>query len=442
MENMIEIKNISKAFKVYQKKIDALKEYVHPLRKTYHQKFWALKNINLTVRRGEVIGIVGGNGSGKSTILKIISGILRPTQGEVVSQGEISSILELSSGFCMELTGSENIDQYLSVIEYPIEKRARLKEKIIEFSDLKSFIDQPIKNYSSGMKSKFAFSIHSMIDPEILILDEVLSVGDERFKQKSYEKMRSLISSGCTVLMVSHNLKSIREICTRAILMDQGELLYDGSPKKATTLYHILNNCPNESAYQSKRTTMIEAQDKSFKEILKLVNGDGENYIRLLQQEYDQDLDDTDVSISDLKFIASNGQEINQLVTGETYRIRCSIHFKKDFDNPCFRVSFKTLKNMWVSTVENDPADLTTSSIKQGDTISLESSFKCLFLNGTYTCNLDLLQWGQDEYDERHIINSKTRVFKVQSDHILWEKIVYLDQDISVQKVPAYKAAG
>ena len=193
-------------------------------RQVEYKDFWALKNVSFDVKRGEVIGLIGRNGAGKSTILKIISGILKPTEGSVYRGGGIVPMLELGSGFDYDLTGKENIYLNGAVLGYSKEFLESRYNDILEFSELGEFINTPIRNYSSGMLMRLAFSIATVVNPEILIVDEILSVGDENFQKKSHARMMELMAGGTTVLYVSHSIESIKKLCDRVIWLDHGEV--------------------------------------------------------------------------------------------------------------------------------------------------------------------------------------------------------------------------
>jgi ABC-2 type transport system ATP-binding protein len=202
-----------------------------------HDDFYALKDINLKVKKGDILGIIGSNGSGKSTLMKIVAGVTQPTIGSVTVNGNLVPLLELGSGFHKEFTGYENIYFYTAILGYPKQKILEKTQEIIDFSELGDFINQPIKNYSSGMRSRLAFSVSININPDILILDEILSVGDQSFKEKSYKKIKEFFKQGKTILFVSHSLETIKGLCNRAILINKGELLMDDEPAKVVQHY-------------------------------------------------------------------------------------------------------------------------------------------------------------------------------------------------------------
>lgn len=238
---VIRLKGVSKMYKLFNNKVDRMKEALHPLKKKYHKPFYALNNIDLEVKRGEILGIVGVNGSGKSTLLKIISGIIPATKGKVQVKGRVVPLLELGSGFNPEFTGLENIYFYNSIHGYTRKQTDAILDEILDFAEIGEFIHQPLKTYSSGMKARLAFAVSVNIDPDILILDEVLSVGDALFRRKAYTKMEKLIKDdNRTVLYVSHSDQSILQLCSRVILLNSGKIIMDGTPKLVTTYYQKL----------------------------------------------------------------------------------------------------------------------------------------------------------------------------------------------------------
>ena len=236
---MIQAENISICYKISYDRIKSIKEYVVQLLrgKLRYEEFWALKNVSFTVEKGCVLGIVGHNGAGKSTLLKIIAGILKPTEGTVRVQGTVVPMLELGSGFDYDLTGRENIFLNGAILGY---SETFLKEKygeIVDFSELGRFIDVPLRNYSSGMVMRLAFSIAAMVDPDVLIVDEILAVGDEEFQEKSRRRMMELMGGGTTVLFVSHSIDQVREMCDRVLWLDHGEIKMLGDPQTVCDAY-------------------------------------------------------------------------------------------------------------------------------------------------------------------------------------------------------------
>lgn len=236
---MIKADNVSVKYMMTYDRVKSIKEYLVQLvkGKIHYEEFWALRDISFEVKRGEVLGIIGHNGAGKSTLLKVISGILKPTSGTVQVNGVVVPMLELGSGFDFDLTGRENVFLNGSILGYS-EKFLKSKyDEIVEFSELGQFIDVPLRNYSSGMVMRLAFSIATVVQPDILIVDEILAVGDADFQEKSKKRMLELMGGGTTVLFVSHSLDQIREMCDKVIWLDHGQMKMDGETQEVCNAY-------------------------------------------------------------------------------------------------------------------------------------------------------------------------------------------------------------
>lgn len=243
MDRIIEVRDVSMRFRMANDRINSIKEYLVQLIKKQikYNEFEALKHVNFEVNRGEVVGIIGRNGAGKSTLLKIISGILKPSEGAVTVQGNIAPMLELGSGFDFDMSGRENVFLNGAVIGFSKEYLDSKFDEIVEFSEIEQFIDVPLRNYSSGMIARLAFSIATVIQPEILIVDEVLSVGDAAFQEKSHARMMELMHGGTTVLFVSHSLYQIRQMCSRVVWLDHGEVKMFGETDEVCDAYEKAN---------------------------------------------------------------------------------------------------------------------------------------------------------------------------------------------------------
>ena len=226
----IEVDNVSMKFNLSREKVDSLKDYIFKTikREIQYNEFWALKNVSFSVEKGDRVGILGLNGAGKSTLLKVISGVFKPTEGHVDKHGKMVPLLELGAGFDPQYTGKENIYLYGAMLGYTKKFIDSKYDEIVEFSELQKFMDVPVKNYSSGMKSRLGFSIAKVVEPKILILDEVLSVGDAKFRKKSEKKIMSMFDSGVTVLFVSHSLEQVQRLCNKAMILEKGKLIAYG----------------------------------------------------------------------------------------------------------------------------------------------------------------------------------------------------------------------
>lgn len=236
---VIKVKNVSMLFNLSQEKVDNVKEYLIKMvkRELLFQEFWALKNVSFEIQKGERWGIIGLNGAGKSTLLRIVSGVMKPTEGTIDVSGRIAPLLALGAGFDPNYTGKENIFLYGAVLGYTKEFILEKYDEIVEFSEIGEFMDVPLKNYSSGMKARLGFSIATLVNPDILILDEVLSVGDAKFRRKSEKRILSLFDKGITVLFVSHSVAQVKRLCNKALWLEKGKVVMKGDAEEVCNKY-------------------------------------------------------------------------------------------------------------------------------------------------------------------------------------------------------------
>ncbi|MDO4793506.1 MAG: ABC transporter ATP-binding protein [Filifactor alocis] len=239
MDNIVEIKDVSMMFNLSKEKVDNIKEYAIKIlkRQLMFQEFWALKNVSFDIKRGESVGLIGLNGSGKSTLLKIIAGVLKPTKGRVNVYGSIAPLIELGAGFDIELSAKENIYLNGAILGYSRKEIKERFEDIVDFAQLWEFIDVPIKNFSSGMIARLGFSIATISDPDILIVDEILSVGDLPFQRKCEKRIDEVTKSGATVILVSHSLEQVRDICKKAVWLEKGTMICHGNVDEVVSEY-------------------------------------------------------------------------------------------------------------------------------------------------------------------------------------------------------------
>ena len=235
----LKVDDVSMKFNLSKEKVDNFKDYIIKMikREIRYNEFWALQNVSFTINQGDRVGILGLNGAGKSTLLKVIAGVFKPTSGTVTKNGKIAPLLELGAGFESQYTGAENIYLYGAVLGYTKEFIDQKFDEIVKFSELQKFINVPVKNYSSGMRSRLGFAIATAVEPEILILDEVLSVGDAKFKKKSEKKVMNMFDSGVTVLFVSHSLAQVKRLCNKAMILDKGKLIAYGDIEEIAAQY-------------------------------------------------------------------------------------------------------------------------------------------------------------------------------------------------------------
>lgn len=239
MDTAIKVDGVSMLFNLSSEKIDSIKEYFIKIarRELHYQEFWALKDISFSLGKGESLGIIGLNGSGKSTLLKIISGILKPTKGSVETIGSIAPLIELGAGFDADLSARENIYLNGAILGYNREYMEERFDDIIAFAELQDFVDTAIKNYSSGMVARLGFAIATMNIPDILIIDEILAVGDYKFQEKSFQRMQEMIQSGATVVFVSHSIEQVKQICGKALWLERGEMKAFGAAEEICAAY-------------------------------------------------------------------------------------------------------------------------------------------------------------------------------------------------------------
>jgi ABC-type polysaccharide/polyol phosphate transport system ATPase subunit len=250
MPGDLSFEDVGMCFRLYRERVDTLKEAVLGLfrHRARYEEFWALRHASVSVKQGESVGLVGHNGSGKSTLLKLAAGVLKPSEGRVNVGGRVSPMIELAAGFDPDLTGRDNVFLNGALMGYSRKEMTAKFERIVEFSELGDFIDQPVKNYSSGMYARLGFAIAADVDPEILIIDEVLAVGDERFQAKCMGRIREIQRGGCTIFYVSHGMGSVAELCDRVLVLHHGQLVFDGPTAGGIERYRELQGFRPEPA--------------------------------------------------------------------------------------------------------------------------------------------------------------------------------------------------
>ncbi len=268
MEHAVEVTEVSKMFKLYHENVRSLKEKVLFFRKRGYEEFWALRDIDLDVEKGETLGIIGANGSGKSTLLKCMTKIIYPTSGKIVTNGSIAALLELGAGFQPDLTGRENVYLNASILGFSRKEVDRKFDEIVAFAELERFIDNYVRNYSSGMYIRLGFAVAISVNPEILIVDEVLAVGDEAFQRKCLDKIDEFRDSGKTIIFVTHNVDVTKEICDRVIMLEGGKIIMDGPPRDVVNYYHQAMETEEEASERGNRKIEITS--------VRLLNDKGE----------------------------------------------------------------------------------------------------------------------------------------------------------------------
>ena len=434
-ELAIKLTNVSKFYKLYESSKYRLLEAFHPKRKAYHQKYQAIKNINLEVKKGEVLGIVGKNGSGKSTLLKLITGVLKPDEGEIKINGRISALLELGSGFNPQFTGMQNIFFYGTIMGLSKQEMRDKIDDILAFADIGEFIDQPIKTYSSGMNARLGFAVAVHIDPEILILDEVLAVGDVLFKRKCYAKMKEFFDGGKTIIYVSHDATSIKALCSRAIFLLDGDIIIDADPKTVTHFYEKYQFSPqklqvslkNEMRNFNSKSIDNEIQDdEQAEEIDELFGGDAylPNFISTPSFG-----ESTLVSFDNIALYNSKNDKVNVLQTNHTYRLSFTVNFNDNAEDIFFGAEILTLTGNIVSSVDTKRYKTDeVYPVKDGDIFEIDIEFDCLLLPGVYVINVFAIN------GDTGLTIHDAYIFKVKPTDWSQGGLVHLRQDIRVNK--------
>ena len=435
---VISLDNVSKCFKRYNRPIDRLKEILLPS-KVYSDSFWALRDIDLKIPEGQTVGIIGRNGSGKSTLLQIIAGTLTATTGEVYVNGRVSALLELGSGFNPEFTGRQNVffnGRLLGLNQREIENKF---DAIAEFADIGDFIDQPVKTYSSGMFVRLAFAIATSTSPDILIVDEALSVGDEAFQRKCFSRIKSIQDRGGTILFVSHSASSIVELCKQAILISHGEVLLSGSPKAVISAYQKLIYAPSDQITRLKQEIReldeyYSVHESKISPTLHTIQVQERhnNEQKSSPQQYDPNLiPQSTVSyvsrgakIENCSITTLDGKLVNVLIP----RCRYLYKYRVVFTDTAYQVKFgmliKTISGFELGGATSHNIYQAIEYVEKGSIIEVDFNFKCFLQPGVYFLNAGVVGSldGSEQYLDRHL---DVAMFRVQpEDDILATGII------------------
>ncbi len=431
----IKIENLSKCYQIYDQPRDRLKQMILPRLqravgmqpKQYFREFWALKDVSLEVNKGETVGIIGRNGSGKSTLLQMICGTLNPTSGSIQTQGRIAALLELGSGFNPEFTGRENVYMNAAVLGLSDDEIDARFDEIVLFADIGDFIDQPVKVYSSGMLVRLAFAVAINVDPEILIVDEALSVGDELFQRKCFSRIEAIRANGATILFVSHSGSQIVELCDRAVLLDSGEKIAEGMPKKVVGQYQKLLYTPADKRAlfreQVRRADMgrdageadggaLAALDDAAPEEVKL----SESYDPGLVPSSTIEYESHGARIENAHIVDQRGRQVNSLIAGNRYRYRYTVRFDRSASNVRFGMLIKTVSGLELGGAQSAIAlKDSLATVGVGSTYRVEFAFVAALNVGTYFLNAGVMgsMHGDDGYLHRLI---DVAMFRVMPD--------------------------
>lgn len=390
MNTVIEIKNISKIYNLYNKPSDRLKEALFS-RKSRHTEFAALNDVSFNVNKGEILGIIGKNGSGKSTILKIITNVLTPTSGECIVKGKIAALLELGAGFNMEYTGIENIYLNGQMIGFSKEEMDKKIQDIIDFADIGEHIYQPVKTYSSGMFARLAFSVAISVDPDILIVDEALSVGDVFFQNKCYRRFEEFRERGKTILFVTHDMGSVIRYCNRCVLLNAGKKVAEGNPQEMVDLYkRIMVGQWNENEEkEADSSSTVKAsnvkKDQLWKEQIS-TNPDMEVY------------GDGRADIIDFGIFSDTGDIGNNVYKGDYYSVKMKVRINEDNLNPIFAFKLRDVKGTELTGTNTMLEDIDTSQCEKGDIVTITFRQKQYLQPGQYLVSLGCTAFEGDQF--------------------------------------------
>jgi len=381
----IRVDSLTKTYRLYNKPIDRLKESVNIFGKNYHKVFYALNNISFDIKKGECVGIIGKNGSGKSTLLKIITGVLTPTSGQVKVEGNISALLELGSGFNPEYTGMENIFLNGIIMGYSEKEIAKKINDIINFADIGDFIRQPVKTYSSGMFIRLAFAVAINVDPDILIVDEALAVGDLIFQLKCYRKFNDFKEKGKTILFVTHSIEHVLRYCNRVIVINDGEKIAEGLPKEMVDVYkQLLVNCYDIQVGGDTREKILTRRTAYWKELF-------DNNPNTL--EYGNKF----AEITDYGIFDNKGNPVTILHSDEMVIVKMKVSFYKDINDPIFAFTIKDIKGNELVGTNTLYENLETGSYKQGDEVIITFTQRLNLQSGNYALSLGCTGYIMEE---------------------------------------------
>ncbi len=378
-EMAIEVRDLNKVYKLYDKPSDRFKEALRLTKKQYREHY-ALRDVNMTIRQGETVGIIGTNGSGKSTILKIITGVLSPTSGQVEVNGRISALLELGAGFDAEYNGIENVYLNGTMIGFSEEEIEKKLPEILEFADIGDYVYQPVKTYSSGMFVRLAFAVAINIDPEILIVDEALSVGDVFFQAKCYRKFEEFKKKGKTIVFVSHDLSSVSKYCDRVYLLNQGVLLGEGTPKKMIDAYKQVLVGQYEERDDSKHASGGEA---------------GQNP-ELLEYGTHQ------AEILEVYLTDERGIRANAIMKGTTFSIHMRVAFHEHIPAPIFAYSVKNIIGVEITGTNTMVEKAYLDSGEPGQVKEITFTQEMNLQGGEYLLSLGLTGYEGDKFQVYH----------------------------------------
>lgn len=413
----VKFHDVSKFYKLYASPRERLKEALNPLGKKLHKEFYALRNISFELEQGKILGILGKNGCGKSTLLKLISQVLVPNKGTIQVSGSISALLELGAGFNPQFTGLDNVFFYGTILGFSREYMQDRLDDILAFADIGEFIHQPIKTYSSGMRARLAFAVATEIDSDILIVDEVLSVGDAIFQRKCYAKINSMFKNNKTVILVSHNRNSIISLCDKALLLDGGELLCSGDTEEVVQEYEILCNRKYlEDRDNTKKTTRKIDPEKEINQRKEQDPEDQLFWDNSLNADDQIYLKKSDIEFEDFGIYTLDDKKVNVLETGKSYKVKASFMPNENlYDDITFAMRIKNIQGYVVSWIGFPFNNEKFLNFTQGEKVIIEFVFDNNMLFGAYSIDAGLQSFNKDELFI-HVGIQNLYLFKIHKD--------------------------
>jgi homopolymeric O-antigen transport system ATP-binding protein len=409
----IKVENLSKCYQIYDRPQDRLLQMLVRGRKQYYREFWALKDVSFEIKKGETVGIIGRNGSGKSTLLQMICGTLNPSSGSIQTNGRIAALLELGSGFNPEFTGRENVYMNASVLGLSNQEIDARFDDIVSFADIGQFIEQPVKTYSSGMVVRLAFAVQSQIQPDILVVDEALSVGDAKFQAKCFDQLRQLKENGTSILLVTHSSEQIVAHCSAAILLNNGTQLEVGEPRSVVNHYMDLLFGKERITLESLPLHPTGASaSAAIKPECVLSYSKDIFFTRVGYNPNEYRWGDGTGEILDFHLAADNEFYPSAVTTGQRITLGVSIKLYKDFYRPILGVTIKTKEGVTVYGVNSETLECGDflELGRSGSIIQAEVVFKCLLATGDYFISLGLASKHGEEviphdrrYDSIHL---------------------------------------
>lgn len=403
MSIVIKTDNLCKTYKIYNKRLDRLKETFLPFGKQYHTPFKALENINLEIRKGDTVGIVGKNGSGKSTLLQIICGILQPTSGNIEVDGRISALLELGAGFNPEFTGLENVYLNASILGMKKEEIDECLDDILKFADIGRFVDQPVKTYSSGMYVRLAFAVAINVKPDILIVDEALSVGDSLFQAKCFAKFKEFQDRGSTILFVTHSDVLVTRYCDSAILLDGGKQVMVGKSKHVVDNYRrllaggaLIDSSMSESDETLYNSTASQGNGAELAENNSVEIAPEEPVFTVNPNENRYGNGDAEIISFGIKGVSHSGS--SSFVTGHVYQFWVKVHFNIQKQTPIIAYTIKDLKGLEIAGTNTLCQEVETGLVEQNNSLLITFEHKLMLNPGDYLLSFGCAGFEDGEY--------------------------------------------